>query len=66
MKSFIAALLAALVAADNHAEIPADCITTAKLRAKFIQTELDANKIKVVKTTKDEANKDVAWTSQQT
>ena len=66
MKSFIAALLAALVAADNHAEIPADCITTAKLRAKFIQTQLDDQKIKVVKTTKDEANKDVAWTSQQT
>lgn len=66
MKSFIAALLAALVAADNHAEIPADCITTAQKRAKFIQTELDANKIKVVKFTKDEANKDVAWTNTQT
>lgn len=56
MKSFIAALLAALVAADGHADIPADCITTAKLRAKFISTELEAGKIKVVKTTKDEAN----------
>ena len=64
MKSFIASLLAFLVAADNHTELPADCVATAQKRAKFVQTELDANKLKPHKFTKDEANKDVPWTSQ--
>lgn len=62
MKSFIASLLAVLVAADNHGELSADCLATAQKRAKFIQTEYDGNKIAPYKFTKDEANKDVAWT----